>query len=87
MNFVDVKEAVEMAKEMVSTVVVTLIFKSGDPITFVVEVSGINQMVSVVKELDRLKTRNKFKSYTINNLTSSPAIDVPTFKKMLMESV
>lgn len=86
-DWVDVREAVEIAKEMVSTVVVTLIFKNNQVLTFVVEVQGISQMVLVIKELDKFKIKGKIKTYTINNLTSYPAIDVPTFKKMLLESV
>ena len=86
-GFVDLKEAVERAKDLVSTVVVTLIFRNLEPLTLVVEVQGINEMVFIVKELDRLKEKRKIKSYTINNISSFPSIDVATFKKMLAESV
>ncbi len=86
-NWVNLKEAVEASKAMVATVVITLVFKNNEVLTFVVEVQGISQMVFVVKELDKLKAKKKIKSYNINNLTSFPAVDVASFKKMLAEAV
>lgn len=86
-EWIDTKEAIKIAKEMVSTVVITLTFKNGQILTFVVEVRGIEQMVFVIKELDKLKTKRKIKAYNINNLTSFPAVDLEGFKKMLAEAI
>jgi hypothetical protein len=86
-GWLNFKEAIEEAKNMVSTVVVTVIFTISRINTYVIEIQGIDQMVSVVKGLDKLKTQKKIKNYIINNLSAFPPIDIQIFKKLVKEKL
>lgn len=84
-TWIDIKEAIEAAKTSVSTIVVTLLFKRNNVLTFIVEVHGIEQMVSIIKDLDKMQAKKKIVKYVTNNLTTAPAVDVVAFKKVLSE--
>lgn len=85
-RWMDLKEAVEEAQNMVSTIVLTIVFTVSKIKTYVIDVHGINQMVILVKDLDKSKSQKKIKNYIINNLTTYPPIDVPTLKKLIKEN-
>ena len=80
-EWVAVKEAVEAAKDMITTVVVTLIYAKKDPATLVVQVHGVEQMYQLIQTLDRMKSAKKIQKYQTNNLTVIPAMLVEDFVK------
>lgn len=82
-KWLDFKEAAAEAREIVATIVLTIVINLTSIETYVIEVHGIDQMVYLVKELDRMVNKKKIRKYNINNMANFPPIDFDTIKSKL----
>ncbi len=95
LDWVDVNEAVSQAKDMICTILVTVHFDGRKtkkyptpvPVTFLIEIHGIEQMYKLIQFLDKLKDSKKIGRYEAKNLTSFQQIGFDDFKTTMEKLV